>query len=88
MITGSIPFDHKDVPQAVEDQITKCEIQWPREVDQATRDLLAQILVLEPNLRLSFSEIKKHRFFADVDWTKVQNRQQENVPYLPEPARY
>ncbi len=40
LISGSIPFDHKDVPQAVEDQITKCEIQWPREVDQATKDLL------------------------------------------------
>ena len=65
MITGSIPFEHKDVPQAIEDQIIKCEISWPREVDQATRDLLAQVLVLEPNLRLSFSDIKKHRFFAD-----------------------
>lgn len=83
MITGSIPFEHKDVPQAIEDQITKCEICWPREVDQATRDLLAQVLVLEPNLRLSFSDIKKHRFFADLDWAKVQTRQQPNVPYVP-----
>lgn len=30
----------------------------PREADQAARDLISQILVLEPNLRLSIEDIK------------------------------
>lgn len=60
----------------------------PRDAEPAARNLLSQILVLEPNLRLPISEIKKHKYFADVDWTSVMNRKLEPVPYKPDPDKY
>jgi hypothetical protein len=60
----------------------------PRDAEPSLRSLLSQILVLEPNLRLSISDIKKHRYFADIDWEKTKNRKLEPVPYIPDPDRY
>lgn len=60
---GGIPFDKKDNPHAIEDQIVNCDLKWPRDFDKTAKDLLIQILVLEPNIRLSFKNIKQHRFF-------------------------
>jgi hypothetical protein len=47
----------------------------PRDADQTARDLISQILVLEPNLRLSIEDIKAHKFFAEMDWKKVTEKQ-------------
>ena len=84
----SLPFEDKDDPQAIEQQIVKGEVKMPRDVDQTTRDLLSQILVLEPNLRLSISDIKQHKFFADIDWKVAEKRGLEPVPYKPNPLKY
>lgn len=88
LFQGSIPFENKDDPHAIENQIVKCEFKMPRDTDQSVRDLISQILVLEPNLRPKFKDIKEHRFFADVDWTDVCNRRQEPVPFVPETDKY
>ena len=56
--------------------------------DSTARDLLQQILVLEPNLRLQFQDIKQHKFFADIDWKKVAKKELEPVPYKPNPLKY
>jgi len=60
----------------------------PRDADPTLRSLISQILVLEPNLRLPISEIKKHRYFSDIDWLKVALRQLEPVPYVPDPNKF
>lgn len=60
----------------------------PRESDQATRDLLQQIFVLEPNLRISIENIKQHKFFSDIDWLLAEKRRLEPVPYKPNPMKY
>ncbi len=60
----------------------------PRDVDQTTRDLLQQIFVLDPNLRITIADIKQHKFFADVDWRSVESRKLEPVPYKPNPLKY
>lgn len=70
----------------IEEQIIKADIKMPR--DATARDLLQQILVLEPNLRLQFKDIKQHKFFADIDWKKVANKELEPVPYKPNPLKY
>lgn len=58
LIYRSLPFERRDDPQAINDQIVKCEIKMPRDSDQATRDLLQQIFVLEPNLRITLADMK------------------------------
>ena len=46
------------------------------------RNLLSQIFVLEPNLRIALQGIMQHRFFASTDWAKLRDKQVE-VPYVP-----
>jgi len=46
----------------------------PRDSDQATRDLLQQIFVQEPNLRISLENMKQHKFFSDIDWAAAGKR--------------
>ena len=60
----------------------------PRDADPILRSLISQILVLEPNLRLPISEIKKHRYFSDIDWNKVKDRKLEPVPYVPDSNKF
>jgi len=72
----------------MEEQIAKGEVKMPRDADQATRDLLSQILVVEPNLRLSIEDIKSHKFFSEIDWKKAAKKQLEPVPYKPNPMKY
>lgn len=60
----------------------------PRDAEQAARDLISQILVYEPNLRLSIEDIKAHKYFADVDWSEVADRRMEPAPYKPNPFKY
>ncbi|CDW91165.1 camp dependent protein kinase a catalytic subunit [Stylonychia lemnae] len=88
LIQGSLPFENKEDPQMIEQQTMKGEFVMPREADSTARDLITQILVLEPNLRLSIDEIKAHKYFAEYDWKKVTEKQLSNIPYKPNPLKY
>lgn len=83
-----MPFERRDDPAAINEQICKCEVKMPRDSDQATRDLLQKIFVSDPNLRISIADMKQHRFFQDIDWTLVERRKLEPVPYKPNPSKY
>jgi hypothetical protein len=41
------------------------------------------MLVIEPDVRISLSEIKNHSFFADIDWLLVESKK-EDPPFIPE----
>lgn len=59
-------------------------------MDTATRDLLTQIFVTEPNMRITLQGIKQHKFFTqDKDyWRQIKNKEINNVPYRPNPLKY
>ena len=38
--TRSLPFENKDDPQSIEEQIAKGEVKMPRDIDKTGRDLL------------------------------------------------
>ena len=46
----------------------------PRDIDQATRDLLQCIFNVEPNLRITVKEIFKKSFFKDMDWESIRRK--------------
>lgn len=48
----------------------------PRNMDTVARDLVNNILVLDPNLRFEISDIKKHKFFKGVDWKSVEEKKE------------
>ncbi|OHT11747.1 Serine/threonine-protein kinase psk1 [Tritrichomonas foetus] len=42
--------------------------------DENARDLIARLLIKDPAQRYTFEKLKNHKFFADLDWEKVENK--------------
>lgn len=49
-------------------------INLPKNFNNLARDLVKNILVMDPNLRFEISDIKMHKFFRNINWEKVQNK--------------
>jgi hypothetical protein len=43
----------------------------PRNLDNVAKDLVRNILVMDPNLRFEIDDIKKHKFFKGINWESV-----------------
>lgn len=82
MIGGFAPFKASD-PNKVFDNILKLRIGWPRNADKVAKDLITKMLVIEPEMRISLSDIKEHSFFSDIDWSLVASKK-EDPPFIPE----
>lgn len=62
-IIGRFPPFHDQNPQKLYKNIVNCRIKWPRNMSKIARDLATKMLVVDPEGRLSLSEIKSHMFF-------------------------
>ena len=47
------------------------ELNLPRNLNGNARNLIKQILVEDPEQRLTISQIKQHPFFKGTDWKKL-----------------
>ena len=63
LCTGKVPFDGRDL-ETVKANILRLNISWPRDIDPEVKDLISQILRLNPQSRLSIEEILSHSFFS------------------------
>lgn len=70
MIGGFTPFHDSD-EEVMFQKISNLNISWPKNIDKITRDLISRILVGDPSMRLTISEIKQHPFFQDINWTEA-----------------
>lgn len=57
-------------------QIIKCHYEFPDEFHEDVKDVVQQLLVIEPQCRLgnrkdSYSELKSHLMFEGVDWDNI-----------------
>ncbi|GHJ84958.1 hypothetical protein NliqN6_1360 [Naganishia liquefaciens] len=52
-------------------QVLKAEFEFPEEFDEQAKDLIQQILKLEPGERLDTEGIKAHPFFAGIDFARI-----------------
>jgi hypothetical protein len=60
-----MPFQDCNDPVLINQQILQGDIKYQREgVDSSARDLLQQIFILEPNMRISLENIMAHRWFT------------------------
>jgi len=55
----------------------------PKNLSNAERDIIKNILVADPSQRLEIAEIKAHSYFRGIDWKKMAKRQ-FNPPIAPE----
>ena len=58
----------------MQEKIMVGQVNWPKNMDNVAKDLLKNILIVDPNLRYSIEEIQQHRFFKGIDWGIARDR--------------
>ncbi|KAL3899141.1 MAG: hypothetical protein SGCHY_002257 [Lobulomycetales sp.] len=85
MLTGLPPFYDENTNDMYK-KILSEPLVIPDEISQASRDLLTKLLDRNPEKRLGANgaeEIKKHPFFADIQWNKLMAKKYV-PPFKPE----
>ena len=62
MLCGYLPFEDRNNENLFR-KILECKLELPKFINDDAKDLIKKILVLDPCLRISIPEIKKHNFF-------------------------
>ncbi|KAI8811882.1 kinase-like domain-containing protein [Cladochytrium replicatum] len=84
MITGLPPFYDENVNEMYRKILTD-ELKFPDDMSDTARDLLSKLLNRDPTARLGCNgaeEIKKHPFFAEINWPKLLARKYQ-PPFRP-----
>ena len=86
MLAGFDPFSDDD-PMMVYQKILKGKIKFPSGFDSNAKSLVKHLLEGDltkryGNLRGGAKDIKKHRFFNDLNWDKLEHMELE-PPYVP-----
>jgi len=72
MLTGTTPFSDQD-PFVTYQRILEGKIVWPSIVEELAKDLIIKLLEQDSNKRMG-KEVMKHKFYAGIDWSSVQNK--------------
>ncbi|ORE22269.1 kinase-like protein [Rhizopus microsporus] len=86
MLAGYPPFYDDDYLKLYE-KIIQGRIKWPAYFDPHARDLLKRLLTGDlsrrfGNLKAGAQDIKDHRWFSEIDFVKLANKQVK-PPYVP-----
>lgn len=78
MLSGFPPF-FDDNPFGIYQKILACKIDFPRQLDFTSKDLIKKLLVVDRTRRLGnmkngAEDIKRHRWFRGVEWESVPQR--------------
>ena len=78
MLVGQLPFPIKRGAKINLD-IFKNKIKFPRYLNEDARDLISQLLIIDPKKRLGsgkggVDKIKKHPFFEEINWDDIWNK--------------
>ncbi|XP_029900813.1 ribosomal protein S6 kinase alpha-2 [Myripristis murdjan] len=90
MLTGSLPFQGKDRKETMA-LILKAKLGMPQFLSPEVQSLLRALFKRNPANRLGagpdgVEEIKRHRFFAPIDWNKLY-RKEVRPPFKPTVGR-
>lgn len=86
MLAGIDPFNDDD-PMLIYQKILKCKYQFPRNFDSHAKSLVKHLLVMDlskryGNLKKKAEDIKRHRWFKNLDWNELVNKNIK-MPYVP-----
>lgn len=86
MLAGIDPFSDED-PMSIYQKILRGKVKFPRNFDKNAKSLVKHILVADltkryGNLKNGVNDIKNHRWFAGLDWTRVVSKHID-MPYKP-----
>ncbi|KAJ8048067.1 Serine/threonine-protein kinase greatwall [Holothuria leucospilota] len=83
-LTGIPPFNDQ-TPELVFQNILNRDISWPEEeesLEQDAKEIIEQLLTLDPSRRPTAKDIKENRFFIGIDWENVLDIE---PPFIPCP---
>ena len=86
MLTGRLPFPIKRGVR-LNNKIYEQQIQFPVFINEAARDLIKNLLIVDPAQRLGNGEngsenVKNHKFFNGINWNDAWNRK-IRPPFVP-----
>ncbi|XP_036082736.1 ribosomal protein S6 kinase alpha-6 isoform X2 [Rousettus aegyptiacus] len=84
MLTGTLPFQGKDRNETM-NMILKAKLGMPQFLSAEAQSLLRMLFKRNPANRLGsegVEEIKRHLFFANIDWNKLYKREVQ-PPFKP-----
>ncbi|XP_053518411.1 ribosomal protein S6 kinase alpha-6 isoform X4 [Artibeus jamaicensis] len=84
MLTGTLPFQGKDRNETM-NMILKAKLGMPQFLSAEAQSLLRMLFKRNPANRLGsegVEEIKRHNFFANIDWNKLYKREVQ-PPFKP-----
>lgn len=71
LIGGFNPFTGGTIQETFEN-ITKINVNWPKNISKIQRKLLETIFVHDPNMRAKVHQIKEDQYFKDIeDWDNL-----------------
>ena len=73
MVTGAPPFYNQDADLMYKN-ISENNLMFPEFFSDEFKDLLRKMMHKDPKKRIGIAEIKKHNFFADLDWDLILNK--------------
>ena len=86
MLYSRLPFKFKK-GQKISLSMYKEKIPFDKKISEEAQDLIQNLLIFEPNLRLGSGadggeKIKSHKYFKDINWQDVWDRKLE-PPFVP-----
>ena len=84
LITANVPFQGNDL-ETLKSNILKLKITWPRDINLDAKNLIMKILKLDPNARISLSDMLNHPFFTKYFPNAAQSliKPDNNKKYMP-----
>lgn len=82
-LSGFPPFNGDTVEEIFEN-IQKLRIIWPEDMSPEARDFISKLLKINPDERLGTNgadEVKRHPFFAGINWDTLLTQE---PPFVPE----
>ena len=82
LTTGTLPFQGETV-EALKNNILNLKISWPKDINLDAKNLIIKILKIEPEQRISLTDMIQHDFFTKYlkDPLQFLVKPEENVKY-------
>ena len=82
LTTGTLPFQG-ETTEALKNNILNLKISWPKDINLDAKNLIIKILKIEPDQRISLTDIIQHDFFSKhlKDPIQFLVKPEENVQY-------
>eukprot|EP00189_Rhodosorus_marinus_P012244 CAMPEP_0184742844 /NCGR_PEP_ID=MMETSP0315-20130426/5787_1 /TAXON_ID=101924 /ORGANISM="Rhodosorus marinus, Strain UTEX LB 2760" /LENGTH=607 /DNA_ID=CAMNT_0027213883 /DNA_START=247 /DNA_END=2070 /DNA_ORIENTATION=- len=74
VVEGSTPFYTRERDHMYK-RIEKEQVKFSSRFSEELKDLIRGLLEKNPKHRLSLEDVKKHKFYRDVDWEKAMTKQ-------------